>query len=91
MTFKLLPIETVSHYLLDHMVGLSWLDYIDAVILIALISYGLQRIDSKINPLVRQIEALTQTNSQQQDLLDSQAEELVDLRQQVQEMAYQHR
>lgn len=67
------------------------MDYVDTVILIGLTSYGLHRIDRKVNPLVRQIEALTQTNSQQQDLLDLQAEELVNLRQQMQEMAYQHR
>lgn len=83
--------EVLNQYLIDHIVWLSWLDYVDTVILIAFAGYGLYRIDSKINPLVRQIDELTQTNRQQQDLIDSQTDELFDLRQQVQELGYQHR
>lgn len=82
--------KTLTHYLIDHITGLSWLDYVDTFMLIALTSYGLHRIDSKINPLVRQIDELTQTNRKQQDLIESHTDELFDLRQQVQELGYQH-
>lgn len=76
--------ETIIQYLTDHMAAVTWLDFVDTAILIGMGAYGLYRIESKVNPLVQQVNALIQSNKQSLNIIDEQDAELKEVRKKYQ-------
>lgn len=82
--------ETLIQYLTDHMAAVTWLDFVDTAILIGMGAYGLYRIESKVNPLVHQVDALTQSNKQALEIIDEQNAELKEVRKKYQALHDKH-
>jgi Tfp pilus assembly protein PilN len=80
--------ETIIQHLIDNITAVTWLDLVDTAILIGMGAYGLYRIDTKVNPLVDQVNALTQSNKQALDIIDEQDAEIKELRKKYQALHY---
>lgn len=72
------------------MAAVTWLDFVDSAILIGLGTYALHRIETKFNPLVQQVNALTQSNKQALHIIDEQEAELKEVRKKYQALHDKH-
>jgi pyruvate/oxaloacetate carboxyltransferase len=82
--------ETLIQYITDHMAAVTWLDFVDTAILIGMGAYGLYRIESKVNPLVDQVNALTRSNKYALEIIDEQDADLKEVRKKYQALHDKH-